>query len=104
MSQVSLPGEDSLYAEMGSCSHCASSSATAAPQHPQLARIQESSQLPSGQVLVMEQGKALGLVSLVIPWLEKMLSSRLTGGLLKGQEELMVLLYPDFSVAQSLCI
>lgn len=62
--------------------------------------MQESSQLPSGQVLVMEQGKALGLVSLVVLWLEKMLSSRLVGGLLKGQEELMVLLCPDFSVAQ----
>lgn len=85
---------------MGSCSHCASSSATAAPQHPELARTQESSLLPSGQVLVMEQGEA----SLVVPWLEKMLSSRLIGGLLKGQEELMVLLCPDFSVAQGFCI
>lgn len=52
----------------------------------------------------MEQGEALGLVSLVVPWLEKMFSSRLIGGLLKGQEELMVLLCPDFSVAQGLCI
>lgn len=52
----------------------------------------------------MEPGKALGLVSLVVPWLEKMLSSRLIGGLLKGQEEPMVLLCPDFSVAQGLCI
>lgn len=66
--------------------------------------MQESSQLPSGQVLVMEQDEALRLVSLVMPWLEKMLSSRLSGGLLKGQEELMVLLCPDFSVAQGLCI
>lgn len=52
----------------------------------------------------MEQGEALGFVSLVVPWLEKMFSSRLIGGLLKGQEELMVLLCPDFSVAQGLCI
>lgn len=72
---------------MGPCSHSASSCATAGSQHPQLARTQKSSQLPSGQVLVMEPGKALGLVSLVVPWLEKMLSSRLIGSLLKGQEE-----------------
>lgn len=52
----------------------------------------------------MEPGKALGLVSLVVLWLEKMLSSQLIGGLLKGQEEPMVLLCPDFSVAQGLCI
>lgn len=52
----------------------------------------------------MEQGEALRLISLAVPWLEKMLSSQLIGGLLKGQEKLMVLLCPDFSVAQGLCI
>lgn len=40
---------------------------------------------------VTEQDETVRLVSLALaPWLEKMLSSRLTGGLLKGREELMV--------------
>jgi len=53
--------------------------------------MQGCSQPPSGRVLVMEQGETLGLVLLAVAmWLEKMLSSRLTGGLLKGQEELRV--------------
>lgn len=53
--------------------------------------MQGRSQTPSGRALVTEQGKTLEFISLAVaPWLEKMLSSRLTGGLLKGQEELMV--------------
>lgn len=45
----------------------------------------------SGRVLITEQGETFGLVSLAVaPWLEKMLSSQLTGSLLKGREELMV--------------
>lgn len=53
--------------------------------------MQGRSQPPSGRALVTEQGKTLRLVSLAVaPWLEKMLSRQLAGGLLKGWEELIV--------------
>lgn len=87
-SQVSLPGEGACKLKQApACTLLA----LVLQQLPSSRSKPGHSQPPSGRALITEQGETLGLTSFAVaPWLEKMLSSQLTVGLLKGREELMV--------------